>query len=87
MDLGRFNFRESLIVGTVVLLLLFLFVWKVPKWQVANIPDEKDRLATEAGFRQTFVQIVGGRPFSAGSISLRRRYGLPKKLFGLTKKL
>jgi hypothetical protein len=27
---------------------------------VASIADEKDRLATESGFRQTLVQLVGG---------------------------
>ena len=62
----QFLQANLLIVGTVVLLLLFLFVWKVPKWQVANIPDEKDRLATESGFRQTFVQIVGGAALLGG---------------------
>src|SRR5262249_26632269 len=56
----QFLQENLLVVGTVVLLLLFLFVWKVPKWQVANITDEKDRLATESGFRQTLVQLVGG---------------------------
>ena len=55
-----------LVVGTVVLLLFFLFVWKVPKWQVAHITDEKDRLATEAEFRQTFVQIIGGAALFGG---------------------
>ena len=56
----RFLQANLLVAGTIVLLLLFLFVWKVPKWQVANITDEKDRLVTESGFRQTVVQIVGG---------------------------
>src|SRR5262249_30993601 len=46
--------------------LLFLLLWKVPKWQVANIPDEKDRLATESGFRQTLVQLVGGAALLGG---------------------
>ena len=62
----QFLQANLLVVGTVVLLLLFLFVWKVPKWQVANIPDEKDRLATESGFRQTLVQIVGGAALLGG---------------------
>src|SRR5262245_19372022 len=52
--------ENLLVIGTAVLWLLFLFLWKVPKWQVANITDEKDRLATESGFRQTLVQFVGG---------------------------
>jgi uncharacterized protein YjbI with pentapeptide repeats len=56
----QFLQENLLVVGTIVLLLLFLFLWKVPKWQVVNITDEKDRLATESGFRQTLVQIVGG---------------------------
>jgi Pentapeptide repeats (9 copies) len=56
----QFLQENLLVVGTVVLLLLFLLVWKVPKWQVAHITDEKDRLATESGFRQTLVQLVGG---------------------------
>jgi uncharacterized protein YjbI with pentapeptide repeats len=56
----QFLQENLLVISTAVLLLLFLFLWKVPKWQVAHIPDEKDRLATESGFRQTLVQLVGG---------------------------
>ena len=52
--------KNLLVLGTAVLLLLFLFLWKVPQWQVARIAGEKDRLATESGFRQTLVQLVGG---------------------------
>src|SRR5262245_55839133 len=52
--------ENLLVLGTAVLLLLFLLLWKVPQWQVASIVDEKDRLATESGFRQTLVQLVGG---------------------------
>jgi len=62
----QFLQANLLVAGTVVLLLLFLFVWKVPKWQVAHITDEKDRLATESGFRQTLVQIVGGAALLGG---------------------
>jgi hypothetical protein len=62
----QFLQKNLLVVGTVVLLLLFLFIWKVPKWQVANIPDEKDRLATESGFRQTLVQLIGGAALLGG---------------------
>ena len=62
----QFLQENLLVVGTVVLLLLFFFLWKVPKWQVANIPDEKDRLATESGFRQTLVQLVGGAALLGG---------------------
>jgi Pentapeptide repeats (8 copies) len=58
--------ENLLVMGTVALLLLFLLVWKVPKWQVANITNEKDRLATESGFRQTLVQIVGGAALLGG---------------------
>jgi hypothetical protein len=39
---------------------LVIVLQDYPKWQVVNITDEKDRLATESGFRQTLVQIVGG---------------------------
>jgi hypothetical protein len=62
----QFLQENLLVVGTVVLLLLFLFVWKVPKWQVAHITDEKDRLTTESGFRQTLVQLVGGAALLGG---------------------
>jgi len=62
----QFLQANLLVVGTVVLLLLFLFVWKVPKWQVTIIKDDKDRLAAESGFRQTLVQIVGGMALLGG---------------------
>ena len=62
----QFLQENLLVVGTVVLLLLFLFLWKVPKWQVAYIENDKDRLATESGFRQTLVQMVGGAALLGG---------------------
>jgi hypothetical protein len=58
--------KNLLVLGTAVLLLLFLFLWKVPQWQVARIAGEKDRLATESGFRQTLVQLVGGAALLGG---------------------
>src|SRR5262245_3841117 len=54
---------RALLAGIGILALLFglfVFLWEVPKREVAGITEPKDRLATESAFRQTLVQLVGG---------------------------
>ena len=59
------SFTTIFLIAGVVLLLIF-FLWKLPKSQVAAIQDPKDRVATESGFRQTLVQMVGGAALLGG---------------------
>jgi uncharacterized protein YjbI with pentapeptide repeats len=62
----QFLQKYPLVAITIALLLLILFLWKLPKWQVADIQDTKDRVATESAFRQTLVQLVGGAALLGG---------------------
>jgi hypothetical protein len=64
---------------SLVLLLLWLFLWKLPQWQVAAVPEMKDRIDLESKSRQTLAQILGGLSFLSASISPRRHYGRRKK--------
>jgi Pentapeptide repeats (8 copies) len=52
--------QHRLFGGALLVSLLFVLLWKLPKWQVARVTDEKDRVTAESGFRQTLAQIVGG---------------------------
>ena len=45
---------------------LFVFLWKVPKWQVASVDNEKDRVTAESAYRQTLAQMVGGAVLLGG---------------------
>jgi hypothetical protein len=66
-----------LLVSILLVVLLFSLLrwllWKLPKRQVEGIPEDKDRLPVESGFResliqivQTFVQILGGAALLGG---------------------
>jgi hypothetical protein len=57
---------RPLFLGAVGIGLLYMLLWKVPKWQVADIDNEKDRVTTESAFRQTLVQILGGAVLLGG---------------------
>ena len=55
--------RLFAIVLSIILLIFLLFwllLWKLPQWQVAAVPEVKDRIDLESKSRQTLVQIVGG---------------------------
>jgi hypothetical protein len=61
-----FLWKHRLFGGALLLCLLFALLWKLPKWQVASVKDEKDRVTAESGFRQTLAQIVGGAALLIG---------------------
>jgi hypothetical protein len=46
--------------------LFWLFLWKLPQWQVAAVPDMKDRIDLESKSRQTIAQILGGAALLVG---------------------
>jgi hypothetical protein len=43
-----------------VFLVLWLFLWKIPQWRVADVLNVKDRIDLELKARQTMAQILGG---------------------------
>jgi pentapeptide repeat protein len=45
---------------------LYVLLWKVPKWQVAGVDNEKDRVTAESAFRQTLAQMLGGAALLGG---------------------
>jgi hypothetical protein len=45
---------------SLVVLLFWLLLWKVPQWQVVNVFSSKDRIDLETKSRQTMAQILGG---------------------------
>jgi uncharacterized protein YjbI with pentapeptide repeats len=49
-----------------VFLLFWLLLWKLPQWQVAVVPEAKDRIDLESKSRQTIAQIVGGAVLLVG---------------------
>src|SRR5262245_29383173 len=51
---------------SLLILLLWLFLWKLPQWQVAAVPEVKDRIDLESKSRQTLVQILGGAALLGG---------------------
>jgi hypothetical protein len=51
---------------SLVLPLFWLFLWKLPQWQVAALPEMKDRIDLESKVRQTMAQILGGTAFLVG---------------------
>ena len=46
--------------------LLWLLLWWLPQWQVAAVPEEKDRIDLETKSRQTMAQILGGAALLGG---------------------
>src|SRR5207244_1376434 len=55
-----------LFIGALLLILLFLLLWKYPQRQVAAVPEMKDRLDLESKARQTLAQILGGAALLVG---------------------
>src|SRR5262249_45755650 len=51
---------------SLVLLVFWLLLWKLPQWQVATVPEVKDRVDLESKARQTMAQIVGGAVLLVG---------------------
>ena len=51
---------------SVVLVIFWLFLWKLPQSQVAALPEMKDRIDLESKVRQTMAQILGGAAFLVG---------------------
>jgi hypothetical protein len=51
---------------SLVALLFWLLLWKVPQWQVAYVFSTKDRLDLETKSRQTMAQILGGAVLLGG---------------------
>jgi uncharacterized protein YjbI with pentapeptide repeats len=46
--------------------LFWLLLWKLPQWQVAAVPEIKDRIDLESKSRQTLAQILGGAALLVG---------------------
>ena len=46
--------------------LLWLVLWWLPQWQVAAVPEEKERIDLETKSRQTMAQILGGAALLGG---------------------
>ena len=51
---------------SLVVLLFWLLLWKVPQWQVAYVFSAKDRIDLETKSRQTMAQILGGAALLGG---------------------
>jgi hypothetical protein len=52
--------------ASLVFLFFWLFLWKLPQWQVAAVPEMKDRIDLESKSRQTLAQILGGAVLLVG---------------------
>jgi len=59
-------FAAVLSILLLVFLLFWLLLWKLPQWQVAAVPEIKDRLDLESKSRQTMAQILGGAALLVG---------------------
>jgi hypothetical protein len=59
-------FAVVLSVILLVFLLFWLLLWKLPQWQVAAVPEVKDRIDLESKSRQTMAQILGGAALLVG---------------------
>jgi len=51
---------------SLLLLLFWLFLWKLPQSQVTAVPEIKDRIDLESKSRQTLAQILGGAALLVG---------------------
>jgi uncharacterized protein YjbI with pentapeptide repeats len=58
-------FVVALIISLVVPF-FWLLLWKLPQWQVAAVPEVKDRIDLESKSRQTMAQILGGAALLMG---------------------
>jgi uncharacterized protein YjbI with pentapeptide repeats len=59
-------FAVVLSIVLLVFLLFWLLLWKLPQWQVAAVPEMKDRIDLESKSRQTLAQILGGAALLGG---------------------
>ena len=59
-------FAVVLSIILLVFLLFWLLLWKLPQWQVAAVPEMKDRIDLESKSRQTMAQILGGAALLVG---------------------
>src|SRR5262249_7550181 len=62
---ASYFFNEHLLFGVTlgisfVFLLFWLLLWKLPQWQVAAVPEVKDRIDLEGKSRQIIMQFLGG---------------------------
>jgi len=57
----------AIVLSIILIFLLFwLLLWKLPQWQVAAVPEMKDRIDLESKSRQTLAQILGGAALLVG---------------------
>src|SRR5215510_9744868 len=59
-------FTVVLSIILLVFLLFWFLLWKLPQWQVAAVPEIKDRIDLESKSRQTLAQILGGAALLVG---------------------
>jgi hypothetical protein len=59
-------FAVMLSIILLVFLVFWLLLWKLPQWQVAAVPEMKDRIDLESKSRQTLAQILGGAALLVG---------------------
>jgi hypothetical protein len=68
--LARFVHENPVFVIALLISLLipcfWLLLWKLPQWQVAAVPEMKDRIDLESKARQTMAQILGGAALLVG---------------------
>jgi Pentapeptide repeats (8 copies) len=62
----QFLRTHLLFIGALLLILLYLLLWKYPQQQVAAVRDRKDRIDLESKSRQTLAQILGGAALLVG---------------------
>jgi hypothetical protein len=55
-----------ILIASLVAPLFWLFLWKLPQWQVEAVPEIKDRIDLESKSRQTMAQILGGAVLLVG---------------------
>jgi hypothetical protein len=60
------QYWDVILIGVLGFCLLFVILWKVPKWQISNMLNIQDRLTAENAARQTLAQIIGGAVLLVG---------------------
>jgi len=68
--IARFVHENPVFVIALLISLLlpffWLLLWKLPQWQVAAVPEMKDRIDLGSKSRQTLAQILGGAALLIG---------------------
>ena len=68
--IARFVHENPVFVIALLISLLlpffWLLLWKLPQWQVAAVPEMKDRIDLGSKSRQTLAQILGGAALLVG---------------------